>query len=58
MKYHDIKTPRERLANLFYRLPIMPTVSLERFLALRIIPLIAGKNPHSKHLGRDCPCMK
>jgi len=58
MKYHDITTNRERLAKLFYRLPIMPTVSLEKFVALKLIPFVEGKNPHSIHLGKNCPCWR
>ena len=57
-KYHDQKTVRERLARPLYRIPfILRPIWLERILVLKIIPFIEGKNPHYKHLGRNCPCM-
>ena len=57
MKYHDILTLRERLAKPLYRIPMLP-VPLERFLAGKLIPFIEGENPHWKHHGRECPCMR
>ena len=58
MKYHDRLTFREKLAKLLYKLPIiyMP-ISFERVLVGDIIPFVEGKNPHWKHLGKNCPCM-
>lgn len=55
-KYHDILTARERVAKIFYGLPVMPTVSLERFVALKLIPFIEGEKPHYKHYGTNCTC--
>jgi len=55
--YHDIRTPREKIAKLFYKIPTLPR-QLEKFVALKLIPFIEGSNPHWKHLGKNCPCMK
>jgi len=54
-KYHDIRTLRERVAGLLYRLPIFLR-PIERWLAVSLIPFVEGKNPHSQHRGRNCPC--
>lgn len=55
--YHKQITIREMIAKAFYKLPILP-VRYERFLALKLIPFIEGQTPRSRHLGKNCPCMK
>lgn len=54
--YHDQQTFREKIASQFYRLPKLPK-PLEIFVIVYIISPLEGKNPHWKHLGKNCPCL-